>query len=120
MVSRLEKEGNRSSSIAGYVKTLKGWWLFNDLDNQVVSAVYIVDTDDAFDPLQLRPHLGLRAQVVLTKTSALLFIDGVPRADWVDMFGSDDEMPFHLCASGSNSIHYQRHVIVTRTHPPQV
>jgi hypothetical protein len=27
MVSRLEKEGNRSSSIAGYMKTLKGWWL---------------------------------------------------------------------------------------------
>src|SRR5271163_5149860 len=27
MVSRLEKEGKRSSSIAGYMKTLKGWWL---------------------------------------------------------------------------------------------
>jgi integrase len=32
VVSRLEKEGNRSSSIAGYMKTLRGWWLFNDLE----------------------------------------------------------------------------------------
>jgi hypothetical protein len=32
VVSRLEKEGNRSSNISGYVKTLKGWRLFNDLE----------------------------------------------------------------------------------------
>lgn len=31
-VSRLEKEGNRGSSIAGYVKSLKSWWLFNDVE----------------------------------------------------------------------------------------
>jgi integrase len=32
VVSRLEKEGNRGSSIAGYVKSLKSWWLFNDVE----------------------------------------------------------------------------------------
>ena len=32
VVSRLEGEGLRGSSIAGYVKTLKGWWRFNDLE----------------------------------------------------------------------------------------
>ena len=32
VVSRMEEGGTRSSSIASYVKTLKGWWRFNDLD----------------------------------------------------------------------------------------
>jgi hypothetical protein len=32
VVSRLEKDGNRSSTILGYVKSLKGWWLFNDTE----------------------------------------------------------------------------------------
>ena len=32
MVSRLESDGNRGSTIAGYVKSLKGWWLFNDIE----------------------------------------------------------------------------------------
>ncbi|MDG7006673.1 MAG: site-specific integrase [Nitrososphaerota archaeon] len=31
-VSRFEGEGLRSSSIAGYVKTMKSWWRFNDVE----------------------------------------------------------------------------------------
>jgi hypothetical protein len=31
-VSRLEKDGNRSSTTLGYVKSFKSWWLFNDLE----------------------------------------------------------------------------------------
>jgi integrase len=58
-VSRLEKDGNRSSTIMGYVKSLKGWWLFNDLD--VTRQVRLSRENGLYDNERVPTHTELHS-----------------------------------------------------------
>lgn len=57
-VSSLEKEGNRGSSIAGYTKSLKGWWLFNDIE--VTKPVRLSRDEGLYDNERVPSHPELQ------------------------------------------------------------
>ena len=58
-VSRLEKDCNRSSTILGYVKSLKGWWLFNDLE--VTRQVRLSRESGLYDDERVPSHQELHS-----------------------------------------------------------
>ncbi len=58
-VSRLEKEGNRGSSIAGYVKSLKSWWLFNDIE--VTKPIRLSKNEGLYDNERIPSHQELHS-----------------------------------------------------------
>ena len=58
-VSRLEKDGNRSSTILGYVKSLKGWWLFNDIE--VTRQVRLSRETGLYDNERIPSHQELHS-----------------------------------------------------------
>jgi integrase len=59
VVSRLESDGNRSSTIAGCVKQLKGWWRFNDLE--VTRQVRLARDVGVYDNERVPSHQELHS-----------------------------------------------------------
>jgi len=59
VVSRLEKDRNRSSTILGYVKSLKGWWLFNEIE--VTRQVRLARDNGLYDNERVPSHQELHS-----------------------------------------------------------
>ena len=59
VVSRLEKDRNRSSTILGYVKSLKGWWLFNEIE--VTRQVRLARDTGIYDNERIPSHQELHS-----------------------------------------------------------
>lgn len=58
-VSSLEKEGNRGSTIAGYVKSLKSWWFFNDIE--VTKPIRLSRNEGLYDNERIPSHQELHS-----------------------------------------------------------
>ncbi|QQG48747.1 MAG: site-specific integrase [archaeon] len=92
LVSRLEKEGNRSSSIAGYMKTLRGWWLFNDLEvtRRVRLSRYVGLYDNERVPTRQELHsIFGHADPQKRVCCALMAFSGVRPGVIGNMYGDD-------------------------------
>jgi len=92
VVSRLEKEGNRSSSIAGYMKTLRGWWLFNDLEvtRRVRLSRYVGLYDNERVPTRQELHsIFEHADPQKRVCCALMAFSGVRPGVIGNMYGDD-------------------------------
>ncbi|MGD0638681.1 MAG: site-specific integrase [Nitrososphaerales archaeon] len=124
MVSRLEKEGNRSSSIAGYVKTLKGWWLFNDLEvtRRVRLSRYVGLYDNERVPTHQELHsIFEHADLQKKVCCALMAFSGVRPGVIGNMYGDDglrvQDLP-EMTVAGDGTVSFARTpamVMVRRT-----
>jgi integrase len=124
MVSRLEKEGNRSSSIAGYTKTLKGWWLFNDLEvtRRVRLSRYVGLYDNERVPTHQELHsIFEHADLQKKVCCALMAFSGVRPGVIGNMYGDDglriQDLP-ELTVAGDGTVSFTKtpaKVVVRRT-----
>ena len=124
MVSRLEKEGNRSSSIAGYMKTVKGWWLFNDLEvtRRVRLSRYVGLYDNERVPTHQELHsIFEHADLQKKVCCALMAFSGVRPGVIGNMYGDDglrvQDLP-EMTVAGDGTVSFARTpamVMVRRT-----
>ena len=129
MVSRLEKEGNRrTSSIAGYMKTLKGWWLFNDLEvtRRVRLSRYVglYGNEHVPTPQELHSifeHADLQKKVCC----ALMAFSGVRPGVIGNMYGDDglwiQDLP-ELTVAGDGTVSFTKTpaMVVVRRAPSKI